>query len=69
MAASGAFLWLAQRDIPISTAYAVWTGIGAAGTFAVGIAFYGDTASALRLVSVGSIVAGLIGLKRADGPG
>jgi quaternary ammonium compound-resistance protein SugE len=69
MAASGAFLWLAQKTIPIGTAYAVWTGIGAAGTFAVGIAFYGDSASALRLVSVGLIIAGIIGLKLAQGPG
>ena len=69
MAASGAFLWLAQRSIPIGTAYAVWTGIGAAGTFAVGIAFYGDSTSALRLVSVGLIIAGIIGLKLAQGPG
>ena len=60
MAASGALLWLAQRDIPIGTAYAVWTGIGAAGTFAVGILFYGDPASAGRLVSVGLIVAGIV---------
>lgn len=63
--ASGVFLWLAQRDIPIGTAYAVWTGIGAAGTFAAGIAFYGDSASALRLVSVGLIITGIIGLKLA----
>lgn len=69
MAASGAFLWLAQKTIPIGTAYAVWTGIGAAGTFVVGILFYGDSASALRLVSVGLIVAGIIGLKLAQGPG
>ncbi|CDI04599.1 Quaternary ammonium compound-resistance protein sugE [Candidatus Competibacter denitrificans Run_A_D11] len=69
MAASGAFLWLAQRSIPIGTAYAVWTGIGAVGTFAVGIAFYGDSAGAMRLVSVGLIVAGIIGLKLAHGPG
>ena len=69
MAASGAFLWLAQRTIPIGTAYAVWTGIGAAGTFAVGIAFYGDSTSALRLVSVGLIIAGIIGLKLAHGSG
>ena len=41
MTASGALLWLAQRTIPIGTAYAVWTGIGAAGTFIVGILFYG----------------------------
>jgi len=69
MTASGAFLWLAQRDIPIGTAYAVWTGIGAVGTFMVGIAFYGDSASAWRLVSVGLIVAGIIGLKLAHDPG
>ena len=69
MTASGALLGLAQRDIPIGTAYAVWTGIGAAGTFAVGIAFYGDSASAWRLVSVGLIVAGIIGLKLAHGSG
>ncbi len=69
MAASGAFLWLAQRTIPIGTAYAVWTGVGAVGTFAVGIAFYGDSAGALRLVSVGLIVAGIIGLKLAHGSG
>ena len=69
MAASGGFLWLAQRQIPIGTAYAVWTGIGAAGTFVVGIAVYGDAASAGRLVSVGLIIAGIIGLKLAHGPG
>jgi quaternary ammonium compound-resistance protein SugE len=69
MAASGALLWLAQRTIPIGTAYAVWTGIGAAGTFIVGILFYGDSASALRLVSVGSIIAGIVGLKLAHSSG
>ncbi len=58
-----------QRSIPIGTAYVVWTGIGAAGTFAVGIAFYGDSARAGRLVSVGLIIAGIIGLKLAHGPG
>ena len=69
MATSGGLLWLAQRTIPIGTAYAVWTGIGAVGTFAVGIAFYGDSAGAMRLVSVGLIVAGIIGLKLAHGVG
>jgi quaternary ammonium compound-resistance protein SugE len=67
MAASGAFLWLAQKTIPIGTAYAVWTGIGATGTFIVGILCYGDSASAGRMVSVGLIVAGIIGLKLAHG--
>jgi quaternary ammonium compound-resistance protein SugE len=69
MAASGTLLWLAQKTIPIGTAYAVWTGIGAAGTFIVGVLFYGDSASAMRLVSVGLIVAGIVGLKLAHGPG
>jgi quaternary ammonium compound-resistance protein SugE len=69
MAASGAFLWLAQKTIPIGTAYAVWTGIGAVGTFGVGVLFYGDSASALRLVSVGLIIAGIVGLKLAHGSG
>ena len=69
MTASGVLLWLAQRTIPIGTAYAVWTGIGAVGTFAVGIWFYGDSAGAMRLVSVGLIVAGIVGLKLAHGSG
>ncbi|MDG4595133.1 MAG: multidrug efflux SMR transporter [Candidatus Contendobacter sp.] len=69
IATSGVFLGLAQRDIPIGTAYAVWTGIGAVGTFMVGILFYGDSANAWRLVSVGLIIAGIIGLKLAHGPG
>lgn len=67
MAASGCFLWLAQRTIPIGTAYAVWTGIGAAGTFLVGVAAFGDSASLLRMFSVGLIIAGVTGLKLAHG--
>ena len=63
MALSGLFLWLAQRDIPIGTAYAVWTGIGAAGTFLLGMVFFGDPAGALRLLSFMLIVVGVIGLK------
>lgn len=69
MAASGAFLWLAQCDILIGTAYAVWTVIGAAGAFIVDILFYGDSASALRLVLLGLIVTGIIGLKLAHRSG
>jgi len=65
MAASGALLWLAQRDIPIGTAYAVWTGIGAAGTFLIGIAFFEDPISFMRVASAGLIVVGVIGLKMA----
>lgn len=63
MAISGFFLWLAQKEIPIGTAYAVWTGIGALGTFLIGVLFFNDDASFLRIASVGFIIVGLIGLK------
>ena len=65
MAISGALLLLAQRVIPMGTAYAVWTGIGAVGTFAMGIALFGDATSMLRLASAGLIIAGVVGLKFA----
>lgn len=65
MAASGYFLWLAQKNIPIGTAYAVWTGIGAVGTFIVGICFFGDSMHPLRLLSAFLLVAGIVGLKLA----
>lgn len=45
MGVSGFLLWLAQKSIPIGTAYATWTGIGAAGTFLVGVWYFGDPAS------------------------
>lgn len=63
MALSGLFLWLAQRQIPIGTAYALWTGIGAAGTFLIGILWFGDPVGLLRLLSFMLIVMGVIGLK------
>lgn len=65
MVLSGGLLFLAQKLIPMGTAYAVWTGIGAAGTFIVGILLYGDASSALRMVAVGLIVAGVALLKLA----
>ncbi|MDF1579539.1 MAG: multidrug efflux SMR transporter [Desulfuromonadales bacterium] len=65
MAVSGFLLWLAQRQIPIGTAYAVWTGIGAAGTFFVGVLCYGDPASMTRYIGVALIVAGVTTLKVA----
>ncbi|MCX9156807.1 multidrug efflux SMR transporter [Niveibacterium sp. 24ML] len=65
MGASGFMLWLAQRHIPIGTAYAVWTGIGAAGTFAVGVLYFGDPSSFLRYLGVALIIAGVITLKIA----
>lgn len=63
MAFSGLFLWLAQKQIPIGTAYAVWTGIGAAGTFMAGIILFGESQSLARYFFVGMIVFGVIGLK------
>lgn len=65
MLASGGFLWLAQRSIPLGTAYAVWTGIGAAGTFLVGVLAYGDPASLARFAGVAMIMGGVITLKLA----
>ena len=55
----------ALKDLPVGTAYAVWTGIGAAGTAILGIAVLGETASALRIGSIVLIVAGVIGLRLA----
>lgn len=63
MAVSGFLLWLAQKEIPIGTSYAIWTGIGAAGTFIVGLLFYGDPSSFGRYLGVALIVAGVATLK------
>jgi quaternary ammonium compound-resistance protein SugE len=63
--ASGALLMMAQRTIPMGTAYAVWTGIGAVGAFTVGILAFGDSASTMRIISIALIVAGIVGLKLA----
>lgn len=60
---SSVFLLLAQRTIPIGTAYAVWTGIGAAGTFVLGLIVFGEPATFARFFFVGLILAGIIGLK------
>ncbi len=53
----------AVRTLPLGTAYAVWTGIGAVGTAALGILLFGESAAPARLACVGLIVAGLVGLK------
>ncbi len=66
MALSGYFLWVAQKQIPIGTAYAVWTGIGAVGTFIIGIIFFKDPANLLRILSASLIIIGVIGLKFAE---
>jgi quaternary ammonium compound-resistance protein SugE len=65
MAISGALLYMAQKEIALGTSYAVWTGIGAAGTFLVGIWFFGDPTSLGRWLGAGLIVAGVATLKLA----
>ena len=63
MIVSFAFLSLALKTLPLGTAYAVWTGIGAAGTAIVGIYFFGEPRDALRLLCIALIIAGVAGLK------
>jgi quaternary ammonium compound-resistance protein SugE len=63
MALSVLLLGLAMRTLPVGTAYAVWTGIGAVGTVILGIVLFAEPASAARLACVGLIVAGILGLK------
>lgn len=63
MIASMGLLALAARGLPIGTAYAVWTGIGAAGTAIAGMILFDESAAAARLVCLVLIVAGVIGLK------
>jgi quaternary ammonium compound-resistance protein SugE len=63
MVASVWFLALALRTIPVGTGYAVWTGIGAVGTAILGIVLFAEPATAARLLSIGLIVAGILGLK------
>jgi quaternary ammonium compound-resistance protein SugE len=63
MALSVVLLSIALRTLPVGTAYAVWTGIGAVGTAALGIYLFGEPATAARLASIGLIVAGIVGLK------
>lgn len=53
------------KEIPIGTAYAIWTGIGAAGTAIIGVMFFGDSATFSRLFCIGLIIIGVIGLKLA----
>ena len=63
MVASVVLLGWAMRSLPVGTAYAVWTGIGAVGTVVLGIVLFGEPATPGRLVCVALIVAGIIGLK------
>lgn len=63
LALSVGLLALAVRDLPLGTAYAVWTGIGTVGTVIVGILLFGESMAVLRLLCIGAIVAGIVGLK------
>jgi quaternary ammonium compound-resistance protein SugE len=63
MVASIILLGLTLKSLPLGTAYAVWTGIGAVGTALLGMALFGEPATAARLASIGLIVAGIVGLK------
>ena len=67
MAVSGGLLLYAQRTIPMGTAYAVWTGIGAVGTFVLGILLFAEAVTVLRWFFVGLIVIGILGLKLSAG--
>lgn len=68
MIASFGFLSQALKSLPIGTAYAVWTGIGAVGTALIGILWFGEPRTALRLACIGLILAGIAGLKLTSGP-
>ncbi len=60
-------LSIAMQTLPVGTAYAVWTGIGAVGTAAVGILAFNDDASLLRIGAIALIVAGIVGLNLTGG--
>lgn len=63
MAASFALLALAMRDLPLGTAYAIWTGIGALGAFAVGLVVLGEPATPGRLIAAALILTGIVTMK------
>jgi len=63
MAVSIGLLGMAVKELPLGTAYAVWTGVGAVGTVIAGIILFGEAVTLMRVASVALIVAGLIGLK------
>ena len=66
MVVSLGLLGIAMKSLPVGTAYAVWVGVGAVGTAILGIVLLGEPANAGRMVSLGLIVAGIIGLKLAS---
>jgi quaternary ammonium compound-resistance protein SugE len=63
MAVSFGLLGIAMKSLPVGTAYAVWVGVGAVGTALLGIVLFGEAANLGRLLSLGLIVAGIVGLK------
>ena len=63
MAISLGLLGLAMKELPLGTAYAIWTGVGAVGTVIAGIILFGESMALFRLASVALIICGLIGLK------
>ncbi|WP_044871833.1 quaternary ammonium compound efflux SMR transporter SugE [Pseudomonas sp. LFM046] len=56
-------LGLAMKELPLGTAYAIWTGVGAVGTVIAGVILFGESMALVRLLSVALIISGLIGLK------
>jgi quaternary ammonium compound-resistance protein SugE len=58
-------LGIAMKSLPVGTAYSVWVGVGAAGTVILGIILFKEPANALRLASIGLVIAGIVGLKVA----
>lgn len=69
MIASLGLLGVALKTIPVGTGYAVWTGIGAAGTAVIGMAFLGESREVLRILSIVLIIAGVVGLRVASASG
>ncbi|MHB2264185.1 DMT family transporter [Aliihoeflea sp. PC F10.4] len=67
MIISFAFLSMSLKALPLGTAYAIWTGIGAAGAFVVGVMFMGEAATLGRIVSILLLVSGIVGLKLSAG--
>lgn len=67
MLVSLGLLGLAMKDLPLGTAYAIWTGVGAVGTVIAGIILFGESMALIRLASVALIICGLIGLKMSHG--
>ncbi|AKS05455.1 quaternary ammonium compound efflux SMR transporter SugE [Pseudomonas trivialis] len=63
MVVSLGLLGLAMKELPLGTAYAIWTGVGAVGTVIAGIILFGESMALFRLASVALIICGLIGLK------